>query len=186
MDTVNDSLVDFRRHWFGRSEAWLPTPLITARSRVQSECTETKKSPGDKKCLHSYVQLICTTLLLCLYFRLFVGIPWDLPMALCSAFSLSYCFLFLPFSCWFRLLYWCHDFLAHDESLYVYSLTPLTAQNNAMIMSPLYRGGDMLLYLSPLSAVCASLSVSVHAVKHDTFTQCLANAGPPSTTLSPN
>ena len=52
-------------------------------------------------------------------------------------------------------------------------------------MSPLYRGGDMLVYLWQLMlSVHDSLSVSVQAVKHDTFTQCWANVGPPSTMLT--
>ena len=60
----------------------------------------------------------------------------------------------------------------------------------AVIMSPLsQRGGDMLLYLCPLCLCVQSHSFLqalfiVQAVKHETLTQCQANGGPPSTTLS--
>ena len=60
---------------------------------------------------------------------------------------------------------------------------------NIFIMSPLYRGGDILLYLSVLSCssdlfcVCAFSPSIVQAVKHKTLTQCRAIVGPPSTTL---
>ena len=55
-------------------------------------------------------------------------------------------------------------------------------------MSPLYRGGDILLYLSQLSCssdqfcVCAFSPSIKQAVKQETLTQCRAIVGPPSTT----
>ena len=60
----------------------------------------------------------------------------------------------------------------------------------SVIMSFLYRGGDILLYLSPLRClsdqfcVCAFSPSIEQAVKHETLTQCRAIVGPPSTTLS--
>ena len=59
----------------------------------------------------------------------------------------------------------------------------MTLLETNVIMCPLYKGGDILLYLSSLSDVRVSLSVSVQAGKHNTFTQCGANVGSPSTTL---
>ena len=61
-----------------------------------------------------------------------------------------------------------------------------------VIMSPLYRGGNILVYLWPLSlSVCLWVSHSfcpaismVLAVKHSTLTQCWSIVGPPSTTLT--
>ena len=61
---------------------------------------------------------------------------------------------------------------------------------NGLIMSPLYRGGDILLYLSPLSCssdqfcVCAFSPSIEQAVKHETLTQYRTIVGPPYTTLS--
>ena len=55
-------------------------------------------------------------------------------------------------------------------------------------MSPLYRGGDILLYLSQLSCssdqfcVCAFSPSIKQAVRQETLTQCRAIVGPPSTT----
>ena len=62
--------------------------------------------------------------------------------------------------------------------------------SHVIIMSPLYRGGDILLFLEPLISspdqfcVCAFSPSIVQAVKLETLTQCQAIVGSPSTTLS--
>ena len=73
---------------------------------------------------------------------------------------------------------------------YIFCISTRPARIAHVIMSPLYRDGDILLYFSPLICsshqlcVCAfSLSI-MQAVKHETLSQCRAIVGPPSTTLS--
>ena len=61
--------------------------------------------------------------------------------------------------------------------------------HGALIMSPLYSVGDILLYLSTLNSsdqfcVCAFSPSIVQAVKHEMLTQCRAFVGQLSTTLS--
>ena len=72
-------------------------------------------------------------------------------------------------------------------------LTPsivLSFNISLVIMSPFYRGGDILVHLWPFSlSVCLWVSYSfspaisvVQAVKHATLRQCWSNVGLPSTT----